>query len=312
MLQSVTVQAGAGKQEYTRKEALRVVGLEERHLRVWERKGLLERAEAYTFTQLIALRALARLKAQKVPVARIEKTLAAIRAKLSEVKDPLTELGLHAEGKRIRVQHGRLRMDAESGQLLLDFAEEQVRRLVSFPPERKEKNKDEAAQKKKREAENWFQRGLEIEQTGQALEQAMDAYRVAIALDPGLTAAMVNLGTLYFNSRQLDRAEKYYRRALEVNPKYALALFNLGNLFDEKGDRGQAQQYYLHSLKNDPNYADAHYNLALLYQATGQSLKAVKHWRTYIQLDPSTAWADVARRELQRLYSQSVVRGTRE
>ena len=51
MLQSVTVQAGAGKQEYTLKEALRVVGLEERHKRVMERKGKQERADANTYTQ---------------------------------------------------------------------------------------------------------------------------------------------------------------------------------------------------------------------------------------------------------------------
>ena len=312
MLQSVTVQAAAGKQEYTRKEALRVVGVEERQLRAWEKKGLLEFADVYSFTQLIALRALARLQAQRVSSSRIEKTLAAIRRKLSEVKDPLTELGLQAEGKRIRVQHGNLRMDGESGQLLLDFAEEQVRRLVSFPPEPREKQRDEAAQRKRREAEHWFQRGLELEQTGQPVEQAMDAYKVAIALDGELTAAMVNLGTLYFTTRQLDRAEKHYRRALEVNPRYALALFNLGNLFDERGDRTQAQSYYLQAIKQDPNYSDAHYNLALLYQAIGQNMKAVRHWRTYLQLDPSTQWADIARRELQRLYSQAVVRGARE
>jgi len=308
VLQSSPVQPAAGLQQYTRKEALRVVGLQERHLRSWEKEGLLEPAEIYTFTQLIALRSLARLKAQKLSAARIKKTLAAIRAKLSEVRDPLTELGLQKEGKRIRVQHGSLRMDADSGQLLLDFAEEQVRRLVSFPPERKDKQRDEAANRKRREAENWFQRGLEIEQSGIGLEQAMDAYRVAIALDPELTAAMVNLGTLYFNAHQLDRAEKHYRRALEVNPEYPLALFNLGNLFDERGERTEAQRFYLQALKHDPNYSDAHYNLALLYQTLGQNMKAVHHWRAYIQLDPTTQWADIARRELQRLYAQTVVK----
>jgi tetratricopeptide (TPR) repeat protein len=285
---------------------LRAVGLTERQLREWEKAGLIEPAGNYTFAGVVALRTLARLKASKVSTRQMHAVFEAVRTKLGEVANPLAELKIAKAGRRIHVQFGSLKMDAGSGQLLLDFADEQIRQLVQMPGE---ELKQKAAERKQREAENWFQRGIEIEQAGGPLDQAMDAYKVALALDPGFAAAMVNLGTLYFTGRHLEQAEKYYKRAVEANPDYPLAHFNLGNLFDERGDRARALEHYLTALKLDGNYADAHYNVALVYQGRGDLLKAIHHWRTYVRLDPQSPWADIARRELKKIYDASVLDG---
>jgi len=68
----------------------------------------------------------------------------------------------------------------------------------------------------------------------------IEAYEKAVELDPHSAGALVNLGTIYFNARDLARAERYYRQATEVDPSYALAHFDLANLFDERGDRPKA------------------------------------------------------------------------
>jgi tetratricopeptide (TPR) repeat protein len=287
---------------------LRAVGLTERQLREWEKAGLIAPAVQYTFGGIVSLRTLARLKRSKVSTRRMHAILATLRQKLVEVADPLAELKIDKSGRRIHVQFGSLKMDAGSGQLLLDFADAQIRQLVQIPHEQM---RAQAAERKRREAENWFQRGIEIEQTGGPLDQAMDAYKVALALDPGFAAAMVNLGTLYFTSRHLDQAEKYYLRAIEASPDYPLAHFNFANLCDERGDRLRALEHYLTALKLDGNYADAHYNLALLYQSRGELMKAMRHWRDYVRLDPRSPWADIARRELKKIYEASVVDGRR-
>jgi len=39
----------------------------------------------------------------------------------------------------------------------------------------------------------------------------------------------------------------------------------------------------------------------------GDSLKAVRHWKAYLKLDSSGQWADIARKQLERL-RQAVVR----
>jgi len=71
----------------------------------------------------------------------------------------------------------------------------------------------------------------------------------------------------------------------------------------------EALLHYQSAIRLQPHYADAHYNIALLFQASGQVLKAVHHWKTYLKLDPMSQWASVARRELGKLYRDTVVEG---
>jgi tetratricopeptide (TPR) repeat protein len=302
------VPATAAKHEYTRLETLRLLGISERQLRKWEQLGLVEPAEVYHFQGLIALRTLMRLLAAKLPVAKIQRAVVAVRRKLSHSDNPLAEVRLYSEGNRIRVQVGGQRMESESGQLLLDFDGAELERLISLPAPQIQEDLAEL-KRRHREAETWFLRGVEMEQTGAPVDEVIDAYMIAISLDPKLAAAMVNLGTIHFTAQRLDQAQKYYARALEANPKYPLAHFNMGNLWDERGERSRAKEHYLQALALDQQYGDAHYNLALLFQADGESMKAMRHWRTYLKIDPRSQWAEVARRELDRLYSSALVQG---
>jgi tetratricopeptide (TPR) repeat protein len=161
------------------------------------------------------------------------------------------------------------------------------------------------------EAERWFEKGLELEQTGAPLDDVIKAYQQALVIDPSSAGALVNLGTVYFNARAWREAERYYNDALKVDPEYPLAHFNLGNLYDETGDRPRALEHYQAALRANSGYADAHYNIALLYQTIGQPLNAVRHWKAYLKLDPGSSWAAIARRELAKLRDSTVVPGTR-
>jgi tetratricopeptide (TPR) repeat protein len=301
------VSAPASEQEYTRQDALRATGISERRLRSWERAGLIAPSAKYGFQELIALRTLARLVEAKLSPRKIKRAVDAVRRKLDGISNPLTELKIYSDGKRIRVRAGKERMDPESGQLLLDFDEDELERMVRMPA-RAAKDAEEARLRKEREAETWFLRGVEMEQSGAPVDQVLDAYKLAVALDPGLAAAQVNLGTIYFGAGDYSRAEKFYTRALEANPKYPLAHFNMANLCDQRGDKELAFTHYLMALRLEPGYADAHYNLALLYQNNGETMKAVRHWRLYLKLDPSSSWADVARRELAKLIDATLIR----
>ena len=69
----------------------------------------------------------------------------------------------------------------------------------------------------------------------------------------------------------------------------------------------EALEYYRRALALNPHYADAHFNLALLCERQGDAMKAVHHWKAYLKLDSSGQWADIARRQLERL-RQAVLR----
>ena len=302
------VSASATKQAYSREEVRRKFGISSQQLRAWERQHLISSTGSFGFSDILALKTLIELRAGKVPAGQIRQAVAALRSKLKDVDNPLTEVKIYSRGKKIQVQFAGQKMEPISGQLLLDFDQAEINKLMAFPGHSGAKSGSQKVHAR-REAEHWFEKGLELEQTGAPVDDIISAYSKASEIDPNSAGALVNLGTVYFNLRDWRRAEQYYRRALEVDPDYALAHFNLGNLCDEHGDRAQALSHYLAAIKLHPNYADAHYNVALLYQSTGQPLKAVHHWKLYLKLDPSSSWAGIARRELAKLKETTVLRG---
>lgn len=241
---------------------------------------------------------------------QIRKAVQAVRRHFRHLENPLNEVRIYSHGKKIEVQFaGNRKMEAISGQLILDFDQAEIRKLLAFPGQTEE---PEHARKlrSRREAEHWFEKGLQLEQTGAPLAEVIAAYEKAAEIDPTSAGALVNLGTLHFNARDWAQAEQFYRKAVDVDPDYALAHFNLGNLYDERGDRASALNHYLAAIRIHPRYADAHYNIALLYQAMGQPLKALRHWKAYLTMDPGSAWAAIARRELAKIKEAAILRGS--
>ena len=295
---------------YTRKEVCRLLKVEGRQLKTWERQQLIPAVEEYRFLDLLAVKTVAKLRDQNVHPRQIRQALAALREHLKAAPDQSDDVRVYKEGGRVRIQIGKQKIEPLSGQLIFDFAEEEINKLLHLPVSQKSGNPAEKL-RKKLEADRWFERGLELEQTGAPYEEIIDAYQKAAALDPNSAGALVNLGTVLFNGHAWADAEAQYKRALEIDPEYPLAHFNLGNLYDEQNDPTTALMHYQQAVKLQPTYADAHYNLALLYQGLGDVMCAVKHWRAYLKLDVHTEWAQIARRELKKLEAATVVPGSR-
>jgi tetratricopeptide (TPR) repeat protein len=296
---------------YTRKEVCRLLKIDARQLKSWERHQLIPQRQEYTFSDLLALKELARLHHENLGPSALRRAMQAARRCLDNVPDNTGNVRVYKEGRRVRVQIGKHRMEASSGQLLFDFAEKEIAKILQLPPAQKNADSFAARVRNKLESDRWFERGLELEQTGAPYEAIIDAYRKAAELDSGSAGALVNLGTVFFNGHAWADAETHYKKALEIDPGYPLAHFNLGNLYDEWGDVPSAQHHYGEAIKLNPSYADAHYNLALLHQNQNEALKAVRHWRVYLKLDPTSTWSHIARRELGKLEATTVVQGNR-
>lgn len=299
------------KQQYSRREVRRMLNLSERQLCGWEKDRLIPRLETFAFPDLIALRTLARLKKGGLSPVHIRRAVQSLRQKLSTIEDPLRELKIYLDGKKISVRVESGRMEPVSGQLLLDFDQEELHKMLSFPRHSSEDAERAMLAARHAEAAVWFEKALELEQTGAPVNDAIEAYKKAVELDPKSAGAFVNLGTIYFHQRKWKLAEQQYQQALAADPEYALAHFNLGNLFDEQGEHSKAYIHYATAIRLNPGYGDAHYNLALLCQSSGQALRAVRHWKAYLKIDPSSPWAAIARQELAKLRSATVVTGSR-
>jgi tetratricopeptide (TPR) repeat protein len=293
---------------FTRQDLCRILRVSDRQLATWQRKGLLPAAETYNFSDLLTLKTIRELRKNDVPIKRIQRSLQAMRQKLGEVEHPLSEFKISLDGRQILVDYEGSKLEPVSGQFRFDFETRRggasVRILKPGATATAASGASSASPAKvltaKQEAEAWFAEGLRLEEHPETLEQAVAAYRQAIALNPEAAGAFINLGTIYYNLHRLSDAENCYRAAAEIDPQYALAFFNLGNVFDERGSLEDARRNYEEALRINPQYADAHYNIALVLEKLGSRGKALHHWRRYLKLDPGSPWAAYARQQLAR------------
>jgi len=291
------------KQEYSREDVRRMLGISEQQLRGWERQGLVRDPALFSFKDLIGLRTLLKLRENRISTQKIGMAVASLKRKIAGVEHPLSELKFLPQGRRMTVQVAGQKIEPISGQILFDFDAAQTQDVKSFPVE-----SPASRANLEREAEFWFQRGLELEERSAPVEETVAAYRKSVELNPYAAGAWVNLGTIHYRMRRYREAEDYYARAIQADGNYPLAHFNLGNLHDEEGRLDKAEQSYADALKLNPQYADAHFNLALLCERRNETMKAVHHWNAYLKLDPTSSWAAVARRQLQKLRDVTLIR----
>jgi tetratricopeptide (TPR) repeat protein len=126
------------------------------------------------------------------------------------------------------------------------------------------------------------------------VEGAMQAYRDAVALDPTLAPAMVNLGNLHYALDHLVEAQGLYLQAAVADPACFEAHFNLGNVHHDLGRFEDAAACYRQALRLNAGYADAHFYLAVTLEKLGRSPDAQPHWRQYRELAPDGEWVDLA------------------
>jgi tetratricopeptide (TPR) repeat protein len=282
---------------WRRADARRIADVTERQLRSWEKLGLLPATASFGFSDLLALKTLKKLRELHIAPKQIQRAITSLKTRLEDVDQPLAQLRITAEGRRITVHVAGDRMEPITGQLLFDFDSKEIEKLRSFPVQ-PAPARDRTGE---RLSEDWFQRGLALEESGAPVQEAVAAYQKAIESNPNASGALVNLGTIAFRQHNLKDALAWYQRAAAADPDYPLAHFNLGNLFDEQGDSAAARAHYLVAIRLNPRYADAHFNLALLCERNGDLLQAIAYWQTYLKLDSTSAWAVTARKQLERL-----------
>lgn len=126
-------------------------------------------------------------------------------------------------------------------------------------------------------------------------ERAATAYRAALALDPYMVAALVNLANIHYSRDEMVEALALYERAIALAPEFFEAHFNLANIHHDVARYDEAVESYTKALRLSPGYADAHFYLAVTLEKMGRSQEAKPHWRAYQQLAPQGEWIELAR-----------------
>jgi len=281
---------------YGVRELTRILTLTPKRAGQLRRLDLLRGDSGYTFRDLLALRAASALLDAGASVRQIRTALTALRRQDPELQQPLAEVRLVLEGDRLVAQSDRVRFDPRTGQMVLaldsggleaaataTLATGLVRPLA--PPVD--------------QAETWFERASEWDGDPAQWEDAIDAYRRVVSIDPTYAAAWNNLGLLLHRMGRYDEAGTAYHSALDQDPRCCEAAYNLGSLHEDRGQVEDAIVDYRKALELSPDYADAHFNLAGALARNGRDGEAIKHWQRYLELDSGSPWARIARAHLE-------------
>jgi tetratricopeptide (TPR) repeat protein len=224
----------------------------------------------FSFQDLIVLRTAQALAAAKVPTRRLTQSMRELRRHLPESM-PLTGLSISAEGAHVVVKEGGARWQAENGQYLLAFDGDPAQGALSVI----EKPHPELGQAR----HGWLDEAAALEEDDP--EAAMRVYEKALAAQPGLLDAWINLGRLLHESRRFARAQEVYLKAMEECGPDPVLLYNLGVLLHDTNRKDEAIFAYEAALRGNPELADCHYNLALLYEERKRPKDAIRHMGRY-------------------------------
>jgi len=204
---------------------------------------------------------------------------------------------VHAELERGVPLRGVLRgLQAEqSGQLALDFQPAaSAGRVVHLSARLRAESPAGAGDLAL--AERLFLEASALDRGDPATREAAAArYRQALAADPSLVPALINLGNLYYAADRFAEAQALYERAASVDARVFEAPFNLGNIHHDQGRFDEARACYERAIALNPAYPDARFYLAVTLEKLGRSEDAKPHWRAYQLLAPSGEWIELAR-----------------
>ncbi len=173
---------------YSRADLLRILRLVPRQLQTWEKAGLVTAAEDYSFFDLVQIKKVRDLCAQRVRPAVIRQSLEAMQKQVAGMENPLLEAGAYRSGRRIAFRHqGRL-LEPIAGQFMFDFSSEESK-VVTGPL----RNGPELVVT---DVADLFARGITLEENPSMQNEAIATYLKVLEMDPIHAAAHINLGTL--------------------------------------------------------------------------------------------------------------------
>ncbi len=303
------------EREYSFGAVARILDVPESKLRYWSVSGFVGPSlrngprQAFTFEDLVRVRAAKELVDRGLQPAAIRKALEQIRAAWPSVDRPLAKLRVAWDGAALALVEDGLTFEL-SGQRRFDFGladlADRATEVLALASGRTEPEASAPAGTEARTAYAWFSEGLAKEAEPGQDALAERCYRAALAADPGLAAAHTNLARIYDGRGDAGAARVELEAALALDPEQPEARYNLATILYRQGEIEQAASELRRVVQQSPWFADAHFNLATALERLGGKRQAVLHLDRYIDLqgaeaEGSSPWLDEARARLRRL-----------
>jgi tetratricopeptide (TPR) repeat protein len=97
---------------------------------------------------------------------------------------------------------------------------------------------------------------------------------------------LLKKGTAFITTSQFEQAGEAFRKALQLNPKSPRTLYSIGKLYMNQGLDGRAKEYFERAVHFSPTFLKGHQALADLHQALGNSDDYIHHLEQAIKISP--------------------------
>ena len=116
-------------------------------------------------------------------------------------------------------------------------------------------------------------------------EEAEEAFKQAIRIDPDDAEAHYNLGLAYYELGFYKDAIEAFKQAIRIDPDFAEAHGNLGVTYGKLGFYKDAIEAFKQVIRIDPDDVKAHYNLGFTYLLIGDKSSALNEYKILKDLD---------------------------
>jgi tetratricopeptide (TPR) repeat protein len=116
-----------------------------------------------------------------------------------------------------------------------------------------------------------------LDQQAGIVDEAIDFFRVARALNPTYLPLLVNLGNILLESNRLEEAREIFTEALKLDENDPATHYGLGQVAMSQRNYSDAAAHFEKTLAQLPAANRVHYSLAMAYRGLGDSNRVTIH-----------------------------------
>jgi len=130
----------------------------------------------------------------------------------------------------------------------------------------------------------------------------IESYKEILKKDPNNLQALVNIGNLYFDTRQDLLAIEHYRKALTLDPRNVNVRTDLAICYRRSGNPDMAVEELKKVISIDPRHPQSRYNLGIiLIHDKGDVEGGIRAWEALLENVPNYPYKDSLRAEITKM-----------
>lgn len=130
----------------------------------------------------------------------------------------------------------------------------------------------------------------------------IENYKEILKRDPDNLQANINIGNLYFDTRQDLQAIGHYQKALQLDPRNVNVRTDMAICYRRKGDPDRAIEELKKAISIDPRHAQSRYNLGvILIHDKNDIVGGTRAWEALLENVPNYPYRDSLQAEIARM-----------